>query len=149
MKAIKSILFGLVTSILASPIFADTTITTTNTVPPQQTTVTAVQGITAVDRDALVSVVVSDVQAKISQDPTFTGTNIAVTSQPGVVIVLNGSVDSQTQVDAAISAARSVPGVVDVHSNLTVKGMAPTTSSRSGVGAATTTTTTTATVPSN
>lgn len=136
---------------LTGPLFADATTVTTTSSPtsPQQTTVTAVQGAVPIDREALVSVVVSDVQSKISQDPTFAGTNIAVTSQPGVIIVLNGSVDTQAQLDAALNAARSVPGVVDVRSNITVKGTAATTipSSTTTQGAGTTTTTTTAIMP--
>lgn len=92
---------------------------------------------------AMMTAIVANVQAKISQDPTFAGADIAVTSEPGIIIVLNGTVDTQAQVDAAISAAKEISGVADVHSNLIVRGatMPP------KVSGNTTTTTTSVTTP--
>ncbi len=66
-------------------------------------------------------VLAETVQQQLAKTPSLDGQAISAASDKQV-ITLQGSVDTQAQVDAAIAIAKSVKGVVDVKSQLTVKG---------------------------
>ena len=61
------------------------------------------------------------VQTRLTEDTALTGSSIAADVSNGTV-TLTGTASSQAQVDAAMRAARSVSGVKDVRSNVTVQG---------------------------
>jgi len=63
--------------------------------------------------------IVSAVYAKFSKTSALIGTNLTVTSLNGIVTI-EGIVTSQSQADAAVEAAKSIKGVDDVRSNITV-----------------------------
>lgn len=61
------------------------------------------------------------VQAAIVKTPALEGQNVTAAYLSGEVM-LQGSVDTKEQEQAAIDAAKSVHGVTKVHSHLTIKG---------------------------
>ncbi len=140
MKYFSLLGLAYVTVFLSSGIFADasTTTSTGSGEPPPPPMEPVTQSSIVPNRDALTTAILANVQTKISQDPTFAGTTISVTSQPGVVIILDGMANSQAQINAAINAAKSIPGVIDVKSNLTINGGAATTTGTNGSAATTT-----------
>lgn len=58
-------------------------------------------------------------QDKLAQDATLKGTDIKVKTEDGVVM-LEGSAGSQVQITEAITIVKSIPGVKEVKSTLTV-----------------------------
>jgi hyperosmotically inducible periplasmic protein len=112
MKSLNSIKIGilLITLLFYSQIFAQTATTGNMGGTAPGTAATAIDDPT----------ITSNVLTKISQDNTLTGSSITASSQQGVV-TLNGTVSSQAQADAAMNAAKSVNGVKNVQSNITVK----------------------------
>lgn len=66
------------------------------------------------------SSITSNLQTQYSSDKTLTGQNITVRSDNGSV-TLNGTVDNQAQADYATNLARSMNGVSNVKSNITVR----------------------------
>ena len=63
--------------------------------------------------------IMTKVQNMMTQDATLAGSEVTVASQEGVV-TLRGTVSSQKQLTAAISDARSVAGVKDVKSEISI-----------------------------
>ena len=86
--------------------------TATVTPLPNQAVVT---GALAADLD-----ITSAIQTKLSQDPNIANTHIMGSTQDGVV-TLEGTVDSQVQVDEATNIAKSVSGVKSVAVKIVVK----------------------------
>lgn len=66
------------------------------------------------------TVITENVKKKMSDDADLSGDNIEVDTADGVV-ELNGTVQSQKEVDQAIQIAKTVDGVKKVKSNLVVK----------------------------
>lgn len=64
------------------------------------------------------------VKAKFSTDNRLIGQSITITVNDGAV-TLNGEVDDRATADYAIGLARSIPGVTEVHSNLSLKNPLP------------------------
>lgn len=88
------------------------TTTTTPTAPPT----------TNVNSDEEINLRVED---KLGSHLILTGAIIKVSTRQGVVY-LSGTVETQSQKDAAISTARSVAGVIDVNAdNLQIKYPTP------------------------
>ena len=67
------------------------------------------------------TVLAETIQQKLTKTPSLDGQAISAASVEQV-ITLQGSVDTQSQADAAIAIAKSVKGVKKVNSQLTVKG---------------------------
>jgi hyperosmotically inducible protein len=88
------------------------TSTETNTPPATDT-----QTVGAEVDDGMIT---TKVKTALLADDTVKGLDINVETAQGVVS-LNGTVDSQTQVDMAAQVAKGVEGVKDVQNNLTVK----------------------------
>jgi hyperosmotically inducible protein len=112
MKFLKSIKVALLllTMVCCAPTFADNTVTDETT-----TQTTTVSPSNATDDNSITA----SVQAKIAQDNSLSGTNVAVATQQGVV-TLSGTVNSQAQANTVLNTAKSVAGVKDVKSNISV-----------------------------
>lgn len=126
----KLILLKGVTCILAmlsySMAFADTAAdaNATATVPTTQSSSTSSVA-PASDKTIADSSLDAAVQAKIAQTTSLANRTIGVSSRNGAV-VLSGNVDTTVEETEAITAAKSVPGVTDVKSNIKVKDKAVT-----------------------
>lgn len=107
MKKIHLISLIALTALFTSPIFADTVANTNGNMSHST--------IAAPTDDSLTT----EVKTKMDQDATLKGLNITVSTQDGVV-TLNGNVKTQVEANSAIAAAKSVPGVKDVKSNMSV-----------------------------
>ena len=64
--------------------------------------------------------ITTKVKTKLLGDPTISGFAVSVETFRGRVI-LSGFVNSQTQIDRAVTLAREVPGVREVQSSLVIK----------------------------
>jgi len=119
--------------LFSSIIFADeqtstsSTITNTSTSPAnatnnnkdtatQSTTYTTTNSSTSNSRD---DDIVSAIYAKYAKEPALLGTALTVSCQNGVVSI-SGTVTAQSQADEASIAAKSVSGVKDVKSSISV-----------------------------
>lgn len=71
------------------------------------------------------TVITSNIKSKLVADDLVKSFDLQVETRKGVV-QLSGFVDSQAQIDQAVSIARSVDGVTDVQNSVSLKG-APTT----------------------
>jgi osmotically-inducible protein OsmY len=89
----------------------------TNGTNTNKETITTTTTTTTIDTDAGI---VSAIYTKYAKDSALIGTDITVTSQNSFV-VLEGNVTMQSQADEAVQAAKSVPGVKDVKSNISIK----------------------------
>lgn len=70
---------------------------------------------TTVNDDKIVSLIYD----RYGKDPALIYTNLTVTSENGVVTI-SGTVTAQSQADEAVIAAKKVPGVNDVRSDINV-----------------------------
>jgi len=118
---IKSILILSMTYVGLS--YADVQIQTTVTTPPivkgnQPLTIT-----TTTTTDATPSAtderIMNMIYDKFHKTAALIGTALTVNSSKGTVTI-SGTVTSQSQADAAVDAAKSIPGVEGVTSNITV-----------------------------
>ncbi len=107
---------------LAQTVPAGTQTTTVITTPaatqPLNTTVTTTTvpiGVSTAEDDRIVV----DIYRTYSSVSALIGTSLNAKSVNGIVTI-SGTVTSQSQADAAISAAKTVPGVKDVLSNISV-----------------------------
>lgn len=80
-------------------------------------TLTGNQGMQAVDDVAITN----NVQATLAHTPGVKAYEINVQSNGGIV-TLSGDVDSDSQAQAAVQAARNVRGVIDVKDQMDVAG---------------------------
>jgi len=77
-------------------------------------------GADAIDQSQSLSDITSAVMDKINQDKDLASLNLKA-KVTGVAITLRGTAIAQSSVDAAMTAARSVPGVTSVTSEIIVK----------------------------
>ena len=63
--------------------------------------------------------IVSAIYSKYAQESALDATSLTVSSQNGIVTV-SGTVTAQSQADEAVIAAKSIPGVKDVRSSISV-----------------------------
>jgi osmotically-inducible protein OsmY len=82
----------------------------------QSTTYTTTTSTTVSSKD---DDIVSAVYAKYVKDPALIGTALTVSSQNGIVTI-DGTVTAQSQADEASIAAKSIAGVKDVRSSISV-----------------------------
>ena len=97
-------------SIFAAPTSATDTPVTDSSTPGATTTV----GVKIPDADLS-----ANVKAQLTQESTLAGANIQAQANNGIV-TLEGSVANKAQEDKAVAIAKSVNGVQDVKSNLTL-----------------------------
>ena len=88
-------------------------------VPPTQSTTYTTTKSSTTTSNSIDDDIVSAVYAQYAKDAALFGTTLKVSSQNGIVTV-NGTVTSQSQADEASIAAKTVKGVKDVRSNITV-----------------------------
>lgn len=113
--------------LLSTTLFAEETISTTVTKSTKETPVTApagAQGTTTTTTTTTTVVtndtgIVSEIYAGYAKSAALIGTNLSVNSQDGIVTV-SGTVTEQAQADEALNIARSVAGVKEVRSSISV-----------------------------
>jgi osmotically-inducible protein OsmY len=97
-----------------------TTYTTTNPINPAPTTqATTTYSTTSTTVSSADEGIVTDIYAKYTKEPALIGTSLTVNSENGIVTI-SGNVTAQAQADAAMIAAKSIAGVKDVRSAITV-----------------------------
>lgn len=67
------------------------------------------------------SVITATIKAKYAKDKHVSAMDIKVDTDKDGVVVLSGTADSRSEVDKAVSIAKSVEGVTKVHSRIKIK----------------------------
>lgn len=113
--------------LLSTALFAEETISTTVTKSTKETPVAApagAQGTTTTTTTTTTVVtndtgIVSAIYTNYAKSAALIGTNLSVNSQDGIVTV-SGTVTGQAQADEALNIARSIAGVKEVRSSISV-----------------------------
>lgn len=122
-----SVITVFISTLVCSCVFAQGQTTTITTMPTSNPSAPVPATMPAPNEDPII---LASVQIKLSQDSTLAAANFISISVSQGVVTLAGVVDTQAQADAAMNAAKTVPGVQNVTSTITIRSSnttAPTT----------------------
>lgn len=120
-KGISLIFISLFCSVVLAETSSSTMTTGTDATSMQPTTTSGAM----TDKDTTLT---NDINSKLSQSTTLTGSSITATTKKGVV-TLNGTVETKAQIKEAIKITKSVTGVKKVKSAIKVSKNKSTTAS--------------------